>query len=575
MKKGALRAVVVATMILSPGVAQAKKADQVAKLMADGKCADAVEKIDEWEDRNAFGSEDYDLRRIRAQAGYCAAKAADTVDAYEAFVARFSDWPEAKDARTRLYDLAFSTAQSEGTARAMKAFLARYPESPYTEQARRQEEAWSFEDAAKSGDPKTIQRWITEHPDSSLREQAWEAIVQAQEGIYLLTAGGQPFRVDPVLIGDGGMVAIPAGLPVASDVPTIGVNLPGAGRGETSEWWKLQALSPVSEGSMRLDPVGSVAQVLGSRLGVSPPGPEAGLLELGRAPGSHLARVATAKNPLALARGCDGFVRYALTLTPPGTAGVAFPFAVECPSGPPATSPLALLLGVIDAAEQGHRDRARTTWAQLEGMPDGAALRGWLGTALGDPVKKLIDDRPGQGDWIAWVSTPTGIASSWLRADPGGARVLATRPGWAVPAGATLATATLEPACASLFGSVAGTLFCTDGAPRAVALDGAALGWELPSPEALAAAGVKAAPELDDVVSVAPRWDGELKALWVLKSGKKRVEVLGPAPAAWSRAAPVPPEIGAWLASQVGATAIGVAPVTGESWVIYRAFTGS
>ncbi|MBM4368918.1 MAG: hypothetical protein FJ102_22070, partial [Deltaproteobacteria bacterium] len=433
-------------MLMSPGPALAKKADVVAKLMADGKCTDAVDKIDEWEKRNAFGSEDYDLRRLRAQAGACAAKAADTVGAYEAFVARFSDWPEAKEARARLYDLAFSAAQAEGTARAMKAFVARYPDSPYTEQARRQEEAWSFEDAAKSGDPKTIQRWITEHPDSALREQAWEAIVQAQEGIYLLTAGGQPFRIDPVLIGEGGMVAVPAGLPVAPELPMIGVNLPGAGRGETSEWWKLQALSATSESGMRLDPVGPVGRMLGERLGIAPPGPEAGLMELGRAPGSHLARVASAKNPLALAAGCDGFARYALTLTPPGTAGVAFPFAVECPAGPAHTSPLALLVDVLDAAEAGHRDRARTLWSQLETLPDGVPLRRWLASALGDPVQKLIDDRPGQGDWIAWVSTPAGVASAWLRAEPEGARVMAARGGWAVPAGASLVAGTTDPA---------------------------------------------------------------------------------------------------------------------------------
>jgi len=298
-------------------------------------------------------------------------------------------------------------------------------------------------------------------------------------------------------------------------------------------------------------------------------------MELGRAPGAHLARVATVKNPLALAAGCDGFARYALTLTPPGTAGVAFPFAVECPPGPAHTSPLALVVDVLDAAEAGHRDRARALWAQLENLPDGAPLRHWLASALGDPLQKLIDDRPGTGDWIAWVSTPTGVASAWLRADPEGARVMAARDGWTVPVGSSVVVGTSDPACASLLGSLGGTLFCSDGAPRPVALDGASLGWELPSPEALAAAGVKSAPKLDDVVSVAPRWEGELKARWVLKVGKKTVEVLGPAPAAWTRVAPVPPEVGEWLALQSGATALGLAPVTGEAWTLYRAFTGS
>lgn len=567
-------AIVVACSLLA-WPAWAGKADVVTRLLADGKCDDAVARVDQWEERNALGAEDYDLRRLRAQAGLCVAKASDSLAAYEAFLTRFNDWPEAKDARTRLYDLAFQAAQLEGTARAMKAFVARYPDAPHVEQARRQEEAWSFEDAAKSGDPKQVQRWLEEHPDSTLREQAWEAMVQAQEGIYLLTAGGQPFRIEPVPVADDGGVAVPSGLPVAGEVPTIGVNLPGAGRGETSEWWSLVALEQGSDGTIRVAPTSPVAKSLGQVLGVEPPGAEAGLLDLVRAPGAHLARVATTRNPLLLSEGCDDFARFALVLRSPGAPSAAFPFAVDCPAGRAPTSPVGLLLDVVSAAEDGHRDRARTAWAKLEAMPEAVPLRRWLTAALERPEQRLVDDRPGVGDWMVWLATAEGTTAYWLRVDGESVRQLGVRGGWALPARGSTVTSTSEAACAAnVLGSVAGTVFCSDGAPRAPALDGVSLGWGMPPAAALAAAGIRTPPELEDAVAIWPRWDGELTAAWSIKVGRRTVEVRGPAPEAWTKAAPVPPALDAWLDAQPGILALGLAPITSAAWSTYTAFTG-
>ncbi len=563
-------------LLLAVHPAWASKAEQVTKLMTVGKCDDAVEKVDAWEDRNALGAEDYDLRRLRAQAGYCSAKAADTLAAYEAFLTRFNDWPEAKDARARLYDLAFQAAQLEGTAKAMRAFVSRYPDAPHLEQARRQEEAWSFEDAAKSGNAKQIEQWLEEHPDSTLKEQAWEAMVQAQEGIYLLTAGGRPFRIDPVTVASDGTLALPSGLPVAGEMPTIGINLPGAGRGETSEWWTLEAVEQAPGGSILTGGVAPVARALAQRLGVEPPGAEAGLLEMVRAPGAHMARVATTRNPLVLPEGCDDFARFAMVLRSPGNPTVAFPFAVDCPAGPVPSSPVALLLDVVSAAEQGHRDRARTAWTRLGAAADAVPLLRWLTAALEDPEKRLVDDRPGVGDWMVWLATAEGTTAYWLRVGDSDVRQLGVRGGWALPAGGTTLTSTTEAPClANVLGSVAGTVFCSDGTPRTPALDGQSLGWGMPSAAALAGAGVRAVPELEDVVAIWPRWDQALGAAWSIRVGKRVVTVHGEAPEAWTKAAPVPPALAAWLSAHPGILALGLAPVTGDAWSTYRSFTGS
>lgn len=575
---------------LFPAPAFALKVESMLRWLAEGKCAGVVERIDEWEEKSAFGSEDYELRRIRAQAGFCQAKQGDDLAAWSAYVARFGDWPEAADARIRLYDLAFSAAQLEGTAASMAAYVATYPNSPHLVQARAQAEAWAFEDAAKSGDRKAIERFLAEHPNSAMREQAWEAMVQTTEGIYLITPDGEPQRITGVPIAEGGYVVLPSGLPVVEAFPVIGVNQPGAGRGETSVWWTLQSVEFDADGVARLSGVSPVERVLSDRLGVGPAPASAGLLDLVAAPGSHLARVATTRNPLAVAKYCYGFRRFALTLRSPGTPAVAFPFAVDCPRTDGVATPLSLLLGTMDAAEAGQRTVARQRYEALLARPDAVGLITWLKSALPtDLATPLIEERPGVGDWIVWTrGANASEVSRWVRVDGDVVRVMRERPGWAVAGPSGLATAAPEGACASPLGSLGSTLFCASPReaetqsgpgggrtrPAAVALSGAALGWDLASDEAFSAAGVSPLPELDAVEAVAPRWQAGLKGLWRVASANRSVEVLADAPLAWTKAVQVPPALAAWLDANASGLPIGLSVVSGDAWATWKAFGG-
>ena len=565
------------TSALVPVPAWAAKLDSMQRWLAGGRCVDVVERIDEWETKSALGSEDYELRRIRAQAGFCQAKQVDTLESWTGFVARFADWPEVVEAKVRLHDLAFSAAQLEGTAAGMLAYIATYPDSTHLAQARAQEEAWAFEDAARAGDPRAIEQFLLAHPRTTMREQAWEAMVQTTEGIYLITPAGEPQRIEPIAIGEGGTLALPAGLPVVEAFPVIGVNQPGTGRGETSEWWKLQAVVFDEQGTARLTDQSPVEAVLADRLGVGPAPPSAGLLDLVVAPGSHLARVATSRNPLAVAKHCAGFSRFALTLRSPGMQAVAFPFAVDCPKDDGVATPLGLLVGAMDAAEAGQRTVARQRYDSLIARSDAEGLNAWLQVALRrDPVLAVSDDHPGVGDWVVWTRAPDqSELSRWVRVDGDAVRVIGMRPGWVVATGNGLASMPNAPTCPTPLGSLGITLFCTEEKhPRPFALLGEPLGWDLPSDADLAAAGVAKPPELDAVTAVSPRWQGGLKAVWSLNIGNRVIDVVADAPIAWTKAINVPPALATWLDANAAGVPIGLSIVGGDAWAAWRAFGG-
>lgn len=580
--------VFVAVYALFPMPALALKGELMSRWLAEGKCAEVVRRIDEWEEKSAFGSEDYELRRLRSQAAFCQAKQGDDLASWSAYVARFGDWPEAADARIRLYDLAFSAAQLEGTAASMEAYVAAYPGSPHLVQARAQAEAWAFEDAAKSGDPKAIERFLAEHPNSAMREQAWEAMVQTTEGIYLVTPDGEPQRITGVPIAEGGYVVLPSGLPVVEAFPVIGVNQPGAGRGETSVWWNLQSVEFDADGVARLSGVSPVERVLSDRLGVGPAPVSAGLLDLIVASGTHLARVATTRNPLAVAKYCYGFRRFALTLRSPGTPAVAFPFAVDCPRTEGVATPLGLLLGAMDAAEAGQRTVARQRYEALLARPDAAGLLTWLNEALpGDLAAPLIEDRPGIGDWIVWTRGADGNeVSRWIRVDGDVVRVMRERPGWAVAGSKGLVTAAADGECESPLGGLGNTLFCASplGAdangrtapgrtrPTTIAVSGTAIGWDLASDEAFSAAGISPLPELEAIEAVTPQWQAGLKGVWRVVSAGRSVEVVADAPLAWTKAVQVPPALAAWLDANASGVPIGLSVVSTDAWATWKAF---
>lgn len=567
----------IAVWALIPSSAQAAKLEGMQRWLADGKCSEVVERIDDWESKAALGSEDYELRRIRAQAAFCQAKSTDSLASWSGFVARFGDWPEATEGKARLYDLAFSAAQIEGTAAGMLAYIKDYPSSPHLAQARAQEEAWAFEDAAKSGDPRAIEQFLAAHPQTSLREQAWEAMVQTTPGIYLITPAGEPHRIEPIPIQPGEAVELPAGLPVVEAFPVIGVNTPGAGRGETSEWWKLEAVRFDDEGTARLSPRSPLEAVLHDRLGLGDAPTSAGLLDLVAAPGSHLARVATTKNPLAVAQHCTGFTRFALTLRSPGTQPVAYPFAVDCPTKEPVATPLGLLIGAMDAAEAGQRTVSRQRYDSLLGRADAEGLNEWLLTSLSrDPRLAVSEDHPGVGDWVVWTRAADGSElSRWLRVDNEAVRILATRPGWIVATESGLSGAAQYPNCQVPHGSLGGTLFCTEAdRPRPVAVAGSPMGWDLPSAEVFAAAGISPAPDLEAVVSVAPRWSEGLRGVWRVRTGKSIIEVSAEAPLAWVNAVSVPPALAVWLQANAANMPIGLSQVAGNAWAAWRGFGG-
>ena len=66
-------------LAIFPGVAWAGKADAVERLVKEGKCAEAVTRVDEWESRGALGEEAGDLTALRVEAALCKARAADSL----------------------------------------------------------------------------------------------------------------------------------------------------------------------------------------------------------------------------------------------------------------------------------------------------------------------------------------------------------------------------------------------------------------------------------------------------------------------------------------------------------------
>ena len=561
--------------VWSTSPAWAKKADVVQKLLADGKCAEVVTKVDEWEARGALGTEVEDLTRLRGDAAYCVARGADSVASWTAFLARFGDRADASLASARLHELAFVAAQAEGTPAAMKAFIRAYPDAAQIDGARKQEEAWAFDDASRSGDPRVIEAFLAEHPQSALRAQVWESLVQKHQGIYLISPSGEPRRLDPVAVA-GDQVVLPPGLPSSGAWPVVGVNLPGAGRGETSEWWSLKAVVYDEEGVARLTDVAPLGVEVAARLGITPPGREAELLRMVPAAGTHVARVATSRAPLAVPGHCPGSRRYALVLETPGQGVQAFPFGVDCPDAEERTSAVGLLFGLLDAADGGDRVAARQKWGALVGQVEGEALRGWLAAGVsGDPWTAMVDARPAVGDWVVWTTQPDGsILSSWLRLDDQGARALAVRPGWSVIANGALRTTIGEPACERMFGSLGATLFCVGEGPHLFNFEGTPLSVGEPPPEALAAVGLAATLPAGAIVAAGPRWQGHrLVATWRVRTGVQ-VDVVAPAPAAWTETAPVPAVLGRWLEAQAGSGPLGLSVVQGNAGSLYRSFTG-
>ncbi len=208
------RAVFFVGLLLAPAVAHAGKADGMERLLAEGKCADVVAKVDEWEGRGTLGDEAASLAGLRIEGALCVARATDTLAAWSTFLHRFPTSTPAAAARVRVGELAFAAAQAEGTSAAMRRFVEEYPAAPQVAEALKQAEAWDFDDASRAGTPEAIRAFVARYPRSSLREAAWESMVQKNTGIYLVTEGGEP-RLLQALSVDGDRITMPVGLPGA------------------------------------------------------------------------------------------------------------------------------------------------------------------------------------------------------------------------------------------------------------------------------------------------------------------------------------------------------------------------
>jgi hypothetical protein len=570
-----LRAVFFVGLLLAPAVALAGKAEGVERLLAEGKCAEVVAKVDEWEGRGALGDEAAHLAGLRIDGALCVARATDTLAAWSTFLARFPASTPAAAARVRVGELAFAAAQAEGTSDAMRSFVEKYPSAPQVGEAQKQAEAWDFDDASRAGTPEAIRAFLARYPRSSLREAAWESVVQKNSGVYLITEGGEP-RLLEALPVDGDRITMPVGLPGAGAHPLVAVNMPGAGVGITSEWWSLQAVAYDEEGNARLSPVAPVARELAARVGGEPPGPEANLMTLVRAPGEHIARVATTRAPLALPGHCTGSGRFAFVLASPGLPARAFPFSVPCPEKLDVESPLAALFAFLDAVDAGDRTLARQLWGSLLESPAASPLRGWLAMALGgDPWEALVERRAAVGDWVVWSTQPDGsLLSSWLRADEAGARVLAVRPGWAVVANGALRTTVGVPACSRVVGSLGANLFCAgNDTPEVLSLEGTPVAVPEPSAAELTAANVSTPLPAGAVVAAGPRWQAStLCIFWRIRAGAQR-DVLAPAPEPWVEALAPTAALGRWLSENAGSGAFGAARVDRNAASLYAAFT--
>jgi hypothetical protein len=376
------------------------KAEKVARLQADGKCAEAVELADRWAEKAALGDEEKSVLAVRDRCALDAARAANTTAALAAYRSRYPKSSLFAEAQAEEWDLAFSLAQDEGTSAAMAAYVLAYPDSTRRPQAAALEAGLAYQEAIAVGTPEAIEAFVRTHPDSPYAANAWEGAAARTEGIYLLLADGRPQRLDMVLV-DGEHVALPDGLPVGQPVPRVAVNIPGAGRGATSAWWGLHAL--VADGDRwRLSPSSPLGRRLEQVFGTAPPG----LLDLAEVPGTHSARVAATLEPVVDSGACEGFARFALVLANPEGGRAAWPFLVDCEATSTERTAAVTVLQAAEAAEKGDARTAGILFDQVRGQPGSDRVLAWL-RAGGREPKDVVTRRPAIGDVLVWDGAST------------------------------------------------------------------------------------------------------------------------------------------------------------------------
>jgi hypothetical protein len=412
----------VLALLLVP-FALAGRVERVTELQTAGEHAEVVETVGKWEKGGSLGDEAAALVALRDRSALNLALAARTVEALRRYR---QDWPQStllEEALRAEWEAAFAAAQEEGTAAAMKAYVTTYPNSTFRAQALAVEVGLAFQEASAVGTPAAIAAFTEAHPDSPYAATAWESLAARTPGIHVRLSDGLPQALEGVPVADG-FVQFPSRLVMAPARPVVAVNLPGTGRGGTSEWWTLVALGP--DGKVGVEP--PVERRLKEVVGASIPE----LLTLEPLPGVHSARVAAPSWPLVAPGVCEGFARFAYVLVAEGKQ-TAFPFAVTCPdpagapaAGAPAVnSAVAELLTAVSLAEAGDPFGAAERWEGVAKQPDSARLLAWMETVTPDPRTTLLTRRPAVGDVLVWDGTTTAW---WHRAE-GGPVELARREG--------------------------------------------------------------------------------------------------------------------------------------------------
>ncbi|MFZ5477313.1 MAG: tetratricopeptide repeat protein [Myxococcota bacterium] len=430
----------VALLLLVP-VLLAAKLDRVEKLQAEGAHAEVVALVGGWKEKGQLGKEEAALVAALEESALAIALADGKAAALGAFREAHPESPLVPEALEREHDLAFQEAQAEGTAAAMGAYRARYPDSPYASRAAALEQGWAYEEAVAEGTLAALERFLAVAGDSPYRATAWEAVAARTPGVTVLDGTGRPHPSPPLPVTDG-RVALPDGLPEGTPRLTYAVNVEGAGRGETSEWFGLRAVGPDGVLLDRLPLEVWLAEKLGVDVALS-------LGQLAAADGAHTARVAESLHPLLLPGTCEGARTFALVLAEPGGAATAWPFTVPCPRGEPAgDTPAGKLAVALLAAEAGDRAAAHAAWDEFARTKLGAPIVAALKAKVGEDVRgAVLDARPAAGDVIAWSTRDGKTESVWLHEVGDEVRVLARRPGLVVatPAGLRTLRATEEP----------------------------------------------------------------------------------------------------------------------------------
>lgn len=524
----------------------AGRVERVTELQAAGAHAEVVETVAKWEAGGALGDEAAAVLALRDRSAFILAEQANTVEGWAAFRRSYPSSRLVPQAMEKEASLAFADAQAEGSSAAMRAFLAAYPNVKLRPQAEALEAGFAFQEAVEAGTPDAIATFMSAHPDSPYAANAWESLAARTPGIHVRLADGLPRLIDAVPVVDG-RIAWPKMAVVAPARPTVAVNLPGTGRGETSEWWGLYAVD--ADGNLGATP--PVAKLYADAVGVAP----TFLLDLVALPGAHAARVAAPIEPLVVPGACTGKARFAYVLTAEGKR-TAFPFTVDCKAAMPEDAATPVLLSAFAVAEGGDPGAAAKLWASAAELPAGRRIVEWMGTLASDPGAAFVAQRPATADVLVW----DGAATTWWHPSDGGPVALAKRDGLWIADGARLWT--WEPRVEAWSAPAGGGCKAAEGERTAGALVDVLGGETVAVPITTGRGG-----------AVTPKQYGA-RALAVVEEGTGDGCAKPPAPVPSTvrlpgdRAAPVPP---AWAGTLV-AGAVGHSVVTEAPWRLYARF---